>query len=219
MGVPPGTGDCSGDLPAICKECPDGSCGQPVCVNGVWDFFCSDQPIDDPASCPPVLPQLCAFCPDGTCAQPVCVMGVWDFACQNAPPVPPECWSCMSYDPVCGFDGVTYNAACGPGCVPMGIACRGECPCATSDPCINSRCGDPCDPCAGLPNCFAPDVRTFCDEKLQCTASVPACGAQGNACMVMQDCPAVRLCLPCPDGSCAEQACLNNLCQFVCPVR
>lgn len=32
--------------------------------------------------------------------------------------------------PVCGSDGQTYDAGCGEECVPVVIACEGECPCA-----------------------------------------------------------------------------------------
>src|SRR5262245_34157940 len=34
-----------------------------------------------------------------------------------------------AYVPVCGEDGMTYDAACGRHCVPVPIACQGECPC------------------------------------------------------------------------------------------
>ena len=34
-----------------------------------------------------------------------------------------------AYVPVCGVDGMTYDAACGRQCVPVAIACQGECPC------------------------------------------------------------------------------------------
>ena len=34
-----------------------------------------------------------------------------------------------AYVPVCGVDGMTYDAACGRQCVPVPIACQGECPC------------------------------------------------------------------------------------------
>jgi hypothetical protein len=34
-----------------------------------------------------------------------------------------------AYFPVCGVDGQSYDATCGNECVPMEIACTGECPC------------------------------------------------------------------------------------------
>lgn len=33
------------------------------------------------------------------------------------------------YIPVCGEDGMTYDAVCGEACVPVPIDCDGECPC------------------------------------------------------------------------------------------
>lgn len=53
------------------------------------------------------------------------------------------------YKPVCGVDGMTYDAACGRECVPVDIACEGECP---------------CDPCAALEN-----------EYLEVLAAAKAC--------------------------------------------
>lgn len=37
--------------------------------------------------------------------------------------------------PVCGSDGQTYDAGCGEQCVPVVIACEGECPCAEPSEC------------------------------------------------------------------------------------
>ncbi|MFZ5892738.1 MAG: hypothetical protein ACOY0T_16890 [Myxococcota bacterium] len=39
-----------------------------------------------------------------------------------------------AYIPVCGVDGMTHDATCGDVCVPVAIACRGQCPCPPTDP-------------------------------------------------------------------------------------
>jgi hypothetical protein len=39
-----------------------------------------------------------------------------------------------AYVPTCGVDGKTYDAACGLACVPVKIACSGQCPCAAGAP-------------------------------------------------------------------------------------
>ena len=38
-----------------------------------------------------------------------------------------------AYVPVCGMDGVTYDAACGMHCVPVQVECEGQCPCVDCD--------------------------------------------------------------------------------------
>jgi hypothetical protein len=64
-----------------------------------------------------------------------------------------------AYVPTCGVDGKTYDAACGLTCVPVKIACAGQCPCPAGAPrpCqVNSDC-DPGQVCyVGLAsNCSA----------------------------------------------------------------
>lgn len=66
------------------------------------------------------------------------------------------------YQPVCGEDGTTYDAACGPECVPVAIACQGECP---------------CDPCAALETQYAAALEEAksCDPTIdveQCTERI-----------------------------------------------
>jgi Kazal-type serine protease inhibitor domain len=67
-----------------------------------------------------------------------------------------------AYLPVCGDDGMTYDAACGEECVPTAIACDGECP---------------CDPCAVLETAYATalaEAKT-CDPAIdieQCTERI-----------------------------------------------
>ena len=42
--------------------------------------------------------------------------------------------SCVrgAYVPVCGTNGVTYDATCGDSCVPVAIECRHQCPCTST---------------------------------------------------------------------------------------
>jgi hydroxyacylglutathione hydrolase len=42
---------------------------------------------------------------------------------------------CLATQPVCGIDGMSYDAGCGVQCVPVQIVCMSQCPCgSTTDP-------------------------------------------------------------------------------------
>ncbi|MBI2893103.1 MAG: hypothetical protein HYY06_06090 [Deltaproteobacteria bacterium] len=53
--------------------------------------------------------------------------------CYCAPPSDPSCQCGAERVPVCGVDGLTWDAACGEECIPVEIECEGECPCPDCD--------------------------------------------------------------------------------------
>jgi hypothetical protein len=105
--------------------------------------------------CPPniEIPALCRLCADGSCGRPVCKDGEFTgkWACPEDTPTAVDCDCALgAYVPVCGVDGQTYDAACGRECVPVSIACDGECPCTdcivggcSGELCVEASAGQP----------------------------------------------------------------------------
>jgi len=64
-----------------------------------------------------------------------------------------------AWEPVCGVDGNTHNAVCGADCVPVDIACVGECPCDAGGASCDLGCEAPPD----VGWCESPTVTWECD--------------------------------------------------------
>jgi hypothetical protein len=82
-----------------------------------------------------------------------------------------------AYTPVCGVDGTTYDSTCGRSCVPVAIACDGQCPCQCT-PERETGCWGP-----------TPDAGRPCCDGLQCCVGVPypAGGACYTQCSAVSD--------------------------------
>lgn len=135
-----------------------------------------------------------------------------------------------AYVPVCGVDGRTYDATCGEQCVPVEIACQGECPCPTCDTLHQQYLeaiddAQVCDPGINLAQCtlqlddqLACPCPTFVNpsnaaairqaQSLQAQWDALGCSAQVN-------CPAVECIAPmsasCVANSIAIGACIDDI--------
>lgn len=94
------------------------------------------------------------------------------------------------YVAVCGVDGQSYDATCGRHCVPVQIACEGECPCPNTDAGLRwyESCGDPVCGISADPY-DTPNIPNCTTEKLGA-----ACASEGGRCDGVLSCGATMVC-------------------------
>ncbi|MFI5308573.1 MAG: hypothetical protein ACHQ53_14535, partial [Polyangiales bacterium] len=95
------SGGCGGAVPALCRLCPDGSCGAATCVSGQWKFLCPGESGAAGAgggSTPP-LPPPPSTCGTGTSPTRMCL--------------PP--FSDLGFAPVTGSGSASTTAGSAPG--------------------------------------------------------------------------------------------------------
>lgn len=196
---------------AILKFCSaDSKCGQAYPDCGPSQTCKADS--DCPAVGAPC--QACAdgsyACPFSKCEAGQCVSGF--DSCQDqcksdadCPQIGAPCQQCPDGSFACPWTQCV-NGQCAGGFE----GCKGY------DPCGGKQCGDTCSLCApNDPNCVETAVVKYCDGGGQCTWNYPVCSP--NQCKVDGDCPAIELCKPCPNGGCANVACINGACGWECP--
>jgi hypothetical protein len=148
---------CPDEIPALCRVCADGSCGEPVCVDGRWQFACPEDEVDAGATdggsscqvdddCPGV--GACPRCPDGqSCAELTCVQGTCQFTC------PSELrWYQTCGDPVCGSSDDPFDDPGIPNC---------------TDEQFGDACSDRDAQCDGVASCGATLLCTDSDPTMR----------------------------------------------------
>jgi hypothetical protein len=81
--------------------------------------------------------------------------------------------------PVCGIDGRNYDAICGDECVPVEIACRGQCPCPDGSGGSAGSGTEPGSACSGPEPHVRPDLDRTCESSSDCFAGrhlIDCCG-------------------------------------------
>lgn len=220
-GIPPDP--CAGKAcGALCSGCPEGeACTDVVRYCGADGACREGYPVCEVSLC-----ERHADCvtPEGACQR--CADGT--YACPSASCIGGRCVasfdSCPDFECVGDDDCPVSNApcqACGDGShvCPItrceGGRCVASIPgCSGHSPCAGKACGEPCSQCpphAG--DCFETAVLKTCDANGHCTPGQAQCGGE---CRFDQDCPAIEICKPCPNGDCARVACLDGVCGFRC---
>jgi len=206
---------------APCEQCPDGSyaCPSMQCINGecIGSFqSCQGTTCNSDSDCPQVGAP-CASCPDGTFACPwsACVNGTcaggFDGCggyepCANKACGDP-CSQCDPNDPTCAETAVLKYCDTTGTCSSSFPVCGGGGGTCTSDadcPGVGA-----CPPCFGDGSC----AENRCIQgACQLSCAPPA----NPECKTALDCPAIEICMPCPDHTCAQMDCVNGACQWVC---
>jgi hypothetical protein len=81
--------------------------------------------------------------------------------------------------PVCGIDGQNYDAICGDECVPVEIACRGQCPCPDGSGGSAGSGTEPGSACSGPEPYARPNLDRTCENSSDCFAGrhlIDCCG-------------------------------------------
>jgi len=226
MGGDAPTGPCLSDLdcPAVdvpCQTCTDGSyaCQRNHCDAGQCVLSADRCPAQcqSERDCP--LPGLaCTDCGDGThaCPSTYCLLGTCEVSfpgCNNENPCDglvcgTQCKQCTGSG--CAPGVLTYCGADGQ-CEPGLPQCGTDLVCRTA-----ADCGD------GPPNCVAcgnDDCAAYeCSPDGFCVFKCPL--DPHPECEKASDCPITdRICQPCLVGSCSIEACVNGICERVCPAE
>lgn len=113
-----------------------------------------------------------------------------------------------AYVPVCGVDGMTYDATCGAECVPVEIECMSECPCSAS-----TDSGGTSDGSSGSGSGTSAAETTMGVDPCDCPSGAyfPVCGVDGmtyDATCGVECVEAEILCVgfecPCPEIVCGD---------------
>ncbi len=208
------SGECNGQIPALCRVCADGSCGEAVCKGGSYEFVCPEDGTGGTSGGGSVGSGTGTVLPDCN--------GVSDgqgAMCSGLDTELPECCEGGGTHLQCQYEVCTasFPGSCTGTWEPVmgSTACGGS---GGYEPCANMNCGDACTICDPSDN--------TCLE----TQEVKVCTGTGGDCVGSAvDCTPPESCDPagvntCGDGMtcCAEFRCGpvstdNGLCEAADP--